>query len=226
MRNMILVILMFLVVAVPALAAPDPVTESAATVEFWNREDLFASHFSKSAGATILVGAGMTSYSDFYSEQLPKEHGELKIEFLGRGQAKTYSWKTAVWNTAVLQRKMLNNDYKKMFILAADYLADNDRMQYGNEAMPAEYFLMFIVNRLGRNMQKGGNPLIVYLANAMENPIMKKMNPNTGFGKFWIAIVTGDNDAALAVLRSVPDTRLTMPVVWNYYWRTRQLEQR
>lgn len=226
MRNTILAVLMLLVVAVPVFAAPDPVAESAATVEFWNKGNLFASHFSKLNGSTFLTGAGMVAYSDFYSEQLPKDLGELKIEFLGRGQAKTYSWKTAVWNTALLQRKMLNNDYKKMFILIADSLADNDKAQYGNEAMPTEYFLMYIVNQLGRNTREGGNPLIVYLANAMENQAMKKINPNTGFGKFWVSVVTGNNDAALGVLRSVPDARLTMPVVWNNYLRMRQLEQR
>ncbi len=215
MKKIIFTIFMFLWMILPAIAAMDPVAESAATVDFWTKPDLFVNHFSKSGGVTILSGAGMSAYSDFYTDLLSKENGDIFINFVGRGQENKYSWKTAVWNTAFLQRRMTNDDYKRMLILVADHLADNDKRAYGADSMPPEYFLMFVVNALGRNMQSGGTPLIHYLSMVMKNPQMKQLNPTSGYGKFWSAIVTGNNTAALNALKSVPSERLSMPITWH-----------
>ncbi|WP_281184737.1 hypothetical protein [Trichlorobacter lovleyi] len=220
MRSVVLVVLMLLLSVPTVFAAMDPVAESGEAVRCWNRDDLFQRIFA--GDGKSLSGAGLKGYMDAAGEWLSGQHGDLKVDFLGRGQSRSYNWKTATMNSALLQRKMSNDDYKKLLIVIADYVAAQDRKENGNTSLPAEYYLMDNVNRFC----KGGSeaepmPFIGYLAALMDNKMMKNIGSNSELGKFWMGIVVGDVDSSLSVLRGVPNNRLRMLEPWHAYLRQR-----
>jgi len=189
--------------------------KSASALNFWEKMN-YQDYFTREAGVDFLSGASLHAHMNVAPEYLTRELGELRLNILGQGTERGYSWKTAVWGTAMLQRQLTNDDYRKILILIADQAAANDAVHYGKKAMTAEFWLALAVNQLGRTKKSGGNPLIYYLAFVMENDVMRgALNPKSEFTKFWKAIVMGKNDAALAAIHNVPDSRLQMLTNWH-----------
>jgi len=203
MKRLILTMLLVVSFAFPAAALTLNADKIAICKTTWETEN-FVQYFTTVNSLNLSVGE--------MAKALEK-YNFLEIT-TPRPQFINVNWKIAVQGSRDLQRQLTNDDFKKIFIMFADKMVNNEIAREVKNPKPTAYFLSKVLAQFNEERKNGGE-LLKFLCDLMSlsetGPVYTKVTEfytPSGIAKFWLQLIEGKSEGMLSFVRAVPDDRL------------------